>query len=101
MLKFARGIVTPLAPRLRKLPAAIGARGDWERETSHAEKIFSSIKIGTHRPHLPAPRYAHHTIIVRPVYVQTVENMRSQMQSLCLFRDSIIFQKDLFAKWKN
>jgi len=101
MLKFARGIVTPSPPACESCLPQSGRGEIGSARLSHAEEIFSSVKIGTYRPHLPAPRYAHHTIIVRPVYVQTVENTRSQMQSLRLFRDSIIFQKDLFAKWKN
>jgi len=96
MLKFGRGFATPLAPRL--LPAAaIGARGDWERELFHAEEIFSFVKIGTHRPCLPAPRYAHITIIVRPVYARLLKTRARKCNLFVFFPDLIIFQKGPFC----
>lgn len=82
-LQFGRGFVTPLAPRLRKLhAAAIGARGDWEREAfSRWRSILFCQDRNSSPPFTRSP--IRPSLYYRPSRARLLnEYTRSQVQSL-------------------
>lgn len=68
MEKLGRGFYHPLAPRLRKLPAAaIGVRGDWGRNT-FIRNISTRGKAKTSPQGPPAPRSASFFLIAPTLF---------------------------------
>lgn len=100
MEKLGRGFYHPLAPRLRKLPAAaIGVRGDWGRNT-FIRNISARSKAKTSPQGPPAPRSASFFLIAPTLFrtsaTKPETTTRDSNRGLrCSTNSSLIYREEI------